>query len=111
MPGHLERPLKGGEHRARELGELVRTRRVLDQDGEFVAAQARHQMAARAVPAGLGAVGEPRGDGGEQPVAGAVPQGVVDRLEAVDVQIAEADPAVRPALTVRPRAAGSPARG
>ncbi len=41
----------------------------------------------------LGAAREAFGDGGQQPVADAVTEGVVDGLEAVQVQVADADPA------------------
>ncbi|CAM5599133.1 hypothetical protein SBADM41S_10596 [Streptomyces badius] len=94
----VERLLERGEDGAGQVGQLLGAGRVLDQDRELVAAQARHQPAAPGVAGGvvLGAVGEPRGDGRQQPVPGAVAQGVVDRLEAVQVQVAEADPGVLP---------------
>jgi hypothetical protein len=53
--------------------------RGAQQDGELVAAQAGDAVA------GAHARGEPAGDGDEQLVAGRVAEGVVDRLEAVEV--------------------------
>ena len=89
---------KGGwsglEHGLGELGELLGAGRVLDQQRELVAAEPGDQgRAAAGVPRLVRALGEPLGDGGEQPVADAVAEGVVDRLEAVEVQVAQPDPA------------------
>ena len=53
---------------------------VLQQDGELVPAQARHGVALAQT------FGQPPCHGAQQPVAGAVPQGIVDLLEAVQVQ-------------------------
>ncbi|CAM5357683.1 hypothetical protein SAVIM40S_03268 [Streptomyces avidinii] len=59
-------------------------------------------MPAGAPVAGLvGALGESGGDGGEQPVADPVAQGVVDGLEPVEVQVAQPDPAGAAAVLVR----------
>ena len=53
---------------------------VLEQDAEFVAAEASACVTA------TGACREALGKGDEQAIAGLVPEAVVDRLEVVDVE-------------------------
>src|SRR5260370_234417 len=86
--GHPERP--GGTPAAQpcgDLGERRRAARVLDQDGELVTAPARDRVVDR--DGGT----QPPGGLGQHQVAGAVPDRVVDRGEAVQVEKDDADPA------------------
>lgn len=102
LPGQVEGFLYGGQHAPRQVRELFGAGGVLDQQGELVAAEACDQVPAGAPVARLvGALGEPGGDGGEQPVADPVAEGVVDGFEPVEVQVAESDPAGAAAVFVR----------
>ena len=79
MAGHGDRR---GQDPLDAVGELQRARLVEpggDHD-ELVAAEPGDQVTVAARP------GQPAGDGAEQLVAGAVPERVVDDLEAVEVQ-------------------------
>ncbi len=106
LPGQVERLLDRGQDAAGQVRELFGAGGVLDQQRELVAAEPGHQVAAGAAVAGLvGALGQPGGHRGQQPVADAVAEGVVDRLEAVQVQVAQADPAGA-AVLVRGRLQG-----
>src|SRR4051794_20618174 len=69
---------------------------VLAQDGELVAAQARH-----GVPRAQDAL-QPAGDGAQQLVARGVAEGVVDGLEAIEVEEEDRD-AARVAAEARHR--------
>ena len=96
-----------------QVGELLGAGGVLDQQRELVAAEPRHQMAAGSPAARPG----PRscvsrcGHGGQQPVADPVAEGVVDGLEAVEVEVAQPDPAgAGRARTTRPPAPPRAAR-
>ncbi len=90
----LEGRLEGGQDRSGQVGELVGAGGVLDQEGELVPAEPGHQGCAGPGVGGLlRAPGQPFGHGGEQPVADPVAVGVVDGLEAVQVEVAHADPA------------------
>ncbi len=94
LPCPVEGRLQGLQRGLGEVGELFGAGGVLDEQGEFVAAEPGHQVGAgAAVPGLVGDPGQPLGDGGEQPVADPVSEGVVDGLEAVQVQVAQADPA------------------
>ena len=68
---------------------------VLEQDGEFVSAQASHAVAGP--QAGL----EPSGNFDQELVAADVPEAVVDHLEAVDVQDQDGEAGLVPALLQR----------
>lgn len=76
-PEHLGEAVRGGRH-----GGCVG---AVDNDPEFVAADARDQIA---MP---GNVGQAIGDGDQQRVAMAVAIGVVDELEAVEIDEQQAD--------------------
>ncbi len=90
----LEGRLECREDRFGQVGELVGAGGVLHEQGELVAAEPGHQRGAGPGVGGLlRAPREAFGDGGQQPVADAVAEGVVDGLEAVQVQVAHADPA------------------
>ena len=87
-----DRPAHRGQRRLRAAAQLgaerVLVAGVLDEHHELVAAHPGHQ-----VPADLGR--EPVGDGLQQLVADVVAEGVVDRLEPVQVEVAHAHLAVR----------------
>ncbi|HVY08558.1 MAG TPA: hypothetical protein VHB18_00230 [Mycobacteriales bacterium] len=82
-----DRPTRSHRDRLRHrrhdaVGDAVRLVQpvdVLEQDGELVAAEARDGVSF------ADQAGEPRGDLPEQPVAGMVPEAVVDDLEPVDI--------------------------
>ena len=69
---------------------LVVRRDVLDQDGEFVAAKARHRVGGAHAPV------QPAGHGDEQLIADGVPVAVVDGLELIDVRRTAPRSMVRP---------------
>ncbi len=96
LPRHVERPLERGQHGRGEVGELLGPGGALHQQRELVAAEPRHQMAA-----GRRALGQPLRDLGQQPVADAVAERVVDGLEAVEVEVAQPDPATAAKLVRR----------
>ncbi len=99
VEGGLDRP----QHGFGQLGQLFGARGVLDEQRELVAAEPGHQRGAGAGETRLvRAAPQTLGDGGQQPVADAVAEGVVDGLEAVQIQVAQPDPA-RAALLVRLR--------
>ena len=85
-----------GHRGQRQLGDpdrVVDPLAAVDQDDELVAAHPGDQ-----VPLTDDAVGEPPGDGDQQPVAEVVAEAVVDRLETVEVEEADADPLLRPGV-------------
>ena len=83
-----------------DAGDAVPVDRAVEQDGELVTAEAG---------GGVGraqAAAEPVGDRAQQHVAGLVAEGVVDRLEAVEVDVEDRRPHVRarPAMSTACRA-------
>ena len=79
-PSTRERLEQRAQHALRRALGLDRRRRMLEQHGELVAAQARGQIVlAQRRP-------QPLGDGHEQRVAGGVAERVVDALEVVQVE-------------------------
>ena len=73
------------EHAPGRPPHLVGAADVLEQDRELVPAQPRGRVA------GPQAAAQPPGDARQQLVAGGVPQGVVDRLEVVEVEEQDRD--------------------
>ena len=83
---------RGGERlqdAACQVRDGGQARRVGVEGDELVAADPGDQLVGRG-----DAVAQPVGDGDQQPVAHRVAEAVVDRLEAVQVEVADADPAV-----------------
>ena len=78
--GHGDRLRERELHALGHRGRLARIADVLQQHGELVAAQPGDGVARTERPA------QPARDGLEELVAGLVPEGVVDRLEAVEVE-------------------------
>ncbi|BCB81953.1 hypothetical protein Pflav_083630 [Phytohabitans flavus] len=75
-----------------ELGhpyDIVGALDLLDQHDELVAAHPGDKVTAGRQPHG-----EAAGHGTDQVVARVVPKRVVDRLEAVEVEVADADPGI-----------------
>ena len=86
----------------RDAEAVVDVGQVLEKHNEFVAAEARHRVAGAADPL------QPPGDLHQQAVAGAVAEGVVDELEAVEVEeehgeVAAAAAAAAPQVWPMPR--------
>ncbi len=103
LAGDVEGVLDRLQHRLGQFGQLFGARGVLDEQRELVPAEPGHQRDAGAGATGLvRAAREALGDRGQQPVAHPVAEGVVDGLEAVQVQVAQPDPAGA-ALLVRLR--------
>jgi hypothetical protein len=68
------------EHLARHQSRMLRLRQVFDQDGEFVAAEARDRVGlAQPPPQALG-------HDDQEAIARRVPEAIIDRLEAVQVE-------------------------
>ena len=87
MAADGERLLDPGQGLAGQRHHDVGAAGILDEQRERISAHPGHghgQPRER--------VGEPPRDGDEKPVADVVAQGVVDRLEPVEVDVAEADP-------------------
>ena len=80
LPVDRERDGERGDEARRDRHRGAELRLVEQQDRELVAAEAGGHVAG--ADARLDAVG----DRGEQPVAGRVPEGVVDVLEVVEVE-------------------------
>ncbi len=79
-PFDPERRAQGIEHFNGDFGGILLLRQPLQQDHEFIPAQAGHQIA---MPQ---ATGQPRGHGFEQQVPHGVPQAVVNGFEPVQIE-------------------------
>ena len=101
----LERLDGRGDKSRGDLGDRMIIRGSGADDGELVPAGARDQIL---LP---NAACQPRGELAQQGIAGAVPQGVVDVLESVDVERQRAPRIPTAGMADRQRAGSPAARG
>ena len=105
----LERPAQLVEELARERADhravVGRRREVLDEQGKFVAGQAAQHRVARQL------LVHPLGEDLERTVARGMAEGVVDLLEAVEVEVDQRELACRRGACARSPAAGSAGTG